>query len=393
MQSFKYLCIDDAGFRRAGSVKAVGKAQAQRELRERGWTLLELDEEVYFQDSSGHTHPLNAEERNRFLMKVSILFSSGLPIVMSLQGAARDEPSHFSDWVDDITKHVESGHPLSEALQAHWAGFSEAEIAQVRLGEKTGALSKVLLRLSESGRHRLERESELKAKLTYPIVQCVVMGGICLLLGAYLGPQLTGLVQSMGGEQPALTRWVTNLLQPQVILTIAVVLSSLCAFIYLSWSTPAGQQIRETLLDRVALLRRLRSEMLSARFCRDLAQLLDCGVDWQRSLKLCTTGSESFDQATEEFRQNLVESDFEAAVAEAEHFSKLLKSLLMVGYETQKIPQLLELQAEMLDESVGRRMDTFLTVLEPMLLMVVGVMVGVVVVASFLPLMSLVVQS
>lgn len=392
MQSFKYLCIDDEGIRRTGSIRARSQREAQRELLDRGWTLLELDRETFFDDSRSTLYALNSEERNRFLLKLSLLFASGVPIVTSLQGTARDEPTHFTEWVESVTSHVEQGHPLSEGLKLNKAGFSEGEIAQVKLGETTGSLSMILQRLAQTGRRRLEKEAELKAKLTYPLVQCVVMGGICLLLGTYLGPQLTGLVESLGGEQPAFTQWVTKLLEPKVVVTMAVVIGGALALLFFSWSTPAGRQVRNTLLDQVPPLRYLQQEILGARFCRDLAQLLDCGMDWQRSLRLCTTGSEAFDSETERFRKNLVETDFEVAVREAEHFSRLLKSLLMVGYETQKVPRLLELQAQLLEESVERRLDLFLSLLEPMLLLVVGLMVGVVVVASFLPLMSLVVQ-
>ena len=238
----------------------------------------------------------------------------------------------------------------------------------------------------------MEREQELKSKLTYPFVQVVVLGAICVLLGAYLGPQLNGLIKGLGVEEPALTRWVTTLLSGKVMWPLVTVTGALIALVGLSWSTPAGRQIRGQLLDSVPLLRGLRHEIVVSRFCRMLAQLLDCGFDWQRSLRLCRTGSEEFDDGTERFRKTLMESDFEEAVQSSTTLTSLLKGLLLVGYEAQKIPQLLELYANMLEESIDRRVDTILTLLEPLLMLVMGGTVGVVVIASFLPVMQLVKQ-
>ena len=335
---------------------------------------------------------LSEHDRCRFLFKLSLLFRSGVPIVESLEAAARDEAKPVSDWIQSVTALVGQGHRISEAIKAKGGGFRGPDIALVRLGEETGRLAMVLERMAESGRRNLDRLAELKAKLTYPLVQLAVLGLLCVLLGAFFGPHLASMVEGLGGTQPALTRWVTFMMSPSVFGTLVAVLTLLTLTAALTWSTPAGRQFRSLLVDSIPLLSALQRELVTVVFCRNLALLLDCGFDWQRSLQLCQTGSETFDNETDLFRTNLSETDLPTAVEQCANFSSLLQSLLLIGYESQRIPEFLALYANTLEDSIRRRVELLLALLEPALLMFMGCLVGIVVVASFLPVMSLVEQ-
>lgn len=390
MQSFRYLCIDDNGQKRNGSLRSSDQRSAQRELYQRGWTILTLGEEQYTDGADFGFHALSATDRQRFLFKLSMLMAAGIPIVSALEGVRREEAERFQDCVDAVSKTVEQGNPLSEALRSSHAGYGEAELALIRMGESTGSLVRVLQSLAAQGRLALEREQELKAKLTYPFVQAIVLGAICVLLGAYMGPQLNTMLSGMGVEQPALTRAVTAVLSKEVLWPLAGCAAAGFIALVLMQASPAGRQIKAQLLEAVPLLKDIHRERTVSRFCRMLAQMLESGFDWQRSLKLSRTGSERFDKSIETMSKTLMEVDFEAAVRDCDEFSRLLKSLLLVGYEAHRIPELLELYAAMMDESVDRRIEFLLSILEPTLLFVMGAMVGVVVVASFLPIMNLV---
>jgi type II secretory pathway component PulF len=395
MQSYKYLCIDDQGIRRRGSIRAVDQRAAQQELLGRGWTLVNLGEQRFLfapPQSEDRIYRLTEQERNRFLLKLSILLRAGIPLVTALISTAQGESEKQAHWTDKVVQHVEGGNPLSQALQLHDVGFAAAAIALVRLGEQTGGLLRVLQRLAEQGRRGMEKKAELKAKLTYPFVQLVIMGILCLLLGAYFGPHLNSMVESLGGSQPALTRWVTKLMSPTVLGTVAGLGCLVSILAALTWSTPAGQQFRGQVIESIPVLRELRWEILTVDFCDNLAHLLSCGFDWQRALELCHTGSQEFDAQTEQFRRDIMDGDFEGAVESSAHFTPLLKSLMLVGYQSQRIPELLQLYSRMLEQSVERRLEMVLKLLEPALLMFLGVGVGVVVIASFLPVMSLVKQ-
>lgn len=355
--------------------------------------MLTLGEESFaFSLPETASQVLTAQDRCRFLFKLSLLFRSGVPIIESLEAAARDEPKPVADWIQDVTALVGQGHRISEAVKAKGGGFADSDVALVRLGEETGRLAMVLERMAESGRRNLDRLAELKAKLTYPLVQLAVLGLLCVLLGAFFGPHLASMVEGLGGTQPALTRWVTFMMSPSVFGTFLAILTLLILTAVLTWSTPAGRQFRSLLLDSIPLLAVLQKELVTVVFCRNLALLLDCGFDWQRSLHLCQTGSENFDEETELFRTRLSESDFPTAVEQCANFSPLLQSLLLIGYESQRIPEFLALYSNTLEDSIRRRVEVLLTLLEPALLLFMGCLVGLVVVASFLPVMSLVEQ-
>lgn len=390
MQSFKYLCIDDQGQKRSGSLRSTDQRAAQRELYQRGWTILTLGEDKFLLSAEDGGLRLSAADRQRFLLKLSMLMEAGIPIVAALEGVQREELPRFRERVEAVSKTVGRGNPLSESLRANGLGFWDSELALVRMGETTGSLVKVLRKLSEQGRRTLEREQELKAKLTYPFVQAMVLAGICLLLGAYLGPQLNHMLSGMGVKQPALTRAVSAILSRDVLWPLAACGLAGLLGIFLLQATPAGRQLKSQILEVIPVVKDIHHMQTISRFGRMLAQMLEAGFDWQRSLGLSRTGVERFDRSIEHMSRTLMEADFESAVMDCEEFSRLLKSLLMVGYEAHKIPELLELHAQMMDEAVDRRVEFALAMLEPALLFAMGGMVGVVVVASFMPIMNLV---
>lgn len=393
MQTFEYLCMDDLGARRRGSLKASDLGAAKLELEGRGWVVLSLGGETFSESSvSPALLKLSLQVHSRICLKLSLLMGSGVSIVDALDAAARDESAEVAGWLSSISARVAGGYALSRALEETPAGLEGPVIALVRLGEETGRLVHLLSEISESTRTRLERIQELKTKLTYPAIQLAVVGSLCVLLGAYLGPQLASVVEGVGGEAPALTRWVTMAFSPTPMAVLFALGLTVLVTAVSTWSTPAGKQARRQVIESIPPLRTIQSEMLLTLFCRSLAMMLESGFDWRKGLALSGTGHQGFDQAVESFGKKLESSDFKEAVAECDVFPKLLKSLLTLGYEVNRTPMFLNIYAEMLEDSVRLRISVLIALLEPLLLCALGLLVGVVVVASFLPIMSLVEQ-
>ena len=392
MQSYRYLCIDDLGERREGTLEVSSSRRAKEELIARGWSILLLDEEDDLLGEDSSSVRLSGDEKCRFLDKFATLFDSGITITESLEAAVRNERREMEAWGVGVARLISEGTSLSEALNRNRAGLSASTVAVIRIGERSGRLVSALRQLALNERQKLEQFLALKARLTYPLVQAVILGLLCLLLGCFLGPELTSLVKGLGGEQPLLTSLVLRLLSGPVVGTFAVILFLGGFSLYLFWTSPAGRHFLDEVTPGMPVLGPIYSEIALVRFCRDLGLLLDCGFDWQRSLKLCLTGSNSFDEGTDHFRDNLNSVAFEDAVEQNGNFPRLLKALLITGYEAQKIPQFLELYASMLEESLSRRVELAVALVEPLLLVTVGSMVGLVVVASFLPILSLVHQ-
>ena len=391
VRNFRYRCIDDQGQRREGSISAADARAAERELRDRGWTLLSLDGETAAYPMAPAGVALSAVERARFLLKLSLLLDAGLPILASLDSSAKEEPAHLADWIGQVSSTVSGGHPLSEAMARQRAGFDSSTIAVVRLGEQTGALSTLLRQLAADSRRELDRASELKAKMVYPAVQLVVASLLCVLLGAFMGPRLMEILGSLGEEQPLLTRIVMSALSPSVMGPLGLLVLGATMVVGLSWSNPTGKTLRLRVVEQIPPLQRVRREFAMVRFCRSLAMMLECGFNWQHSLALLeNVDDDPLASTIKLFRERLSEGDLPDALGQIEEFPPLFCSLLLSGYESNSISPFLLLYADMLDEALQRRIGALLTLLEPLLLLVMGLVVGVIVIASFMPILNLV---
>jgi general secretion pathway protein F len=391
MKNFRYRCIDDKGQRREGSISATDPRAAERELRDRGWTLLSLDGETAASPAAPARVSLSGVERARFLLKLSLLLDAGLPILSSLESSAQDEPAHLADWIGKVSATVSGGHPLSEAMARQPVGFDSSTIAVVRLGEQTGTLSSLLRQLAVDSQRELDRASELKAKMVYPAVQLVVASLLCVLMGAFMGPRLMEILSSLGEDQPVLTRLVMRALSPSVMGPLGFLVLGCAVVIGLSWSTPAGKTLRLRLVEQIPPLQRLRREFALVRFCRSLAMMLECGFNWQHTLALLESADDDpLGPAIKLFRERLSEGDLPDALGGIDEFPPLFCSLLLSGYESNSISPFLLLYANMLDEALQRRIVALLTLLEPLLLLVMGLVVGVIVIASFMPILNLV---
>lgn len=392
MKLYRYLCIDHKEQRCKGTLKAVSSAAAQRELVARGWVLLSLDEEEFAPAITGlvsRPKPLSAQLRNRFFLQFSVLFGSGIPIVRALELAAGRETEE-QHWIDPVLASIEQGQSLSSALDQQQLGFEASTIALLKLGEESGQLVDVLERLADRGTESMDRRAELKAKLTYPLVQFIVLVFLCLLLATFMGPRLSDMVSGLGGQQPLLTLWVLRVLSFPVMATLGALALGITVLAFLSWSTPAGKEMRELIAESLPIAGEIRQQLLLASFCQSLAPLIDYGFGWDQSLKMCLSGSEKFDQGIEKFRQELLNSDLTEAVARTDEFPAMMKSFLLSGLESSKVPELLKLYAEILEDRCRHKIEALLALLEPTILISLGSMVGIVVIAAFLPILSLV---
>jgi type II secretory pathway component PulF len=231
----------------------------------------------------------------------------------------------------------------------------------------------------------------MRSKMIYPVVQLVVASLLCFLLGTFMGPRLMSILSSLGEEQPPLTRLVSTILSPNNVVLVSCLIFAAAATLVYGWKTPAGRQFFLSLIDRTPGLRGLRRDFALVRFCRSLALMLECGFTWQHSLSLCeSVEDDPLNPAIQRFREQLSEGDLPVALSGLEEFPPLFHSLLLSGYESNKVTPFLLLFANILDEKLQRRTATFLTLLEPLLLAAMGLVVGLIVIASFLPILNLV---
>ncbi|MGE0489297.1 MAG: type II secretion system F family protein [Vulcanimicrobiota bacterium] len=399
MQSFHYRCQDQAGEVRDGLVDARSELAAREILLARGWTVVRL-KSVQGAPSLAprpspdpeptSSRPLALKDRSLLYLKLSVLTQSGVHILDALEVAARGEHPSLAELYEKLAIQVASGHYLSAAM-ARSGVFPESQVSLIRLGEESGKLVGVLSRLATACREQQRRRDQLVSSLTYPLFLLGAVGSMVLLLVGYLVPRVNALIANMGLEMPAFTRLVVGLFEPHRLVTALVVGLLVLALALAAWFSPAGPALRHKLLFESAL-RPLVARLLLIDFARNLALLLEVGFDWDRAVVLSKSGWEGFDRHLDRFRSDLKNHDLPGAIAGCELFPPVLKGLLETGYESNRIGPFLTLYANLADEEFQLLVEQFFQLFEPLVLLILGAIVGAIVTASFLPMMAMLTQ-
>ncbi|MCA9791742.1 MAG: type II secretion system F family protein [Candidatus Eremiobacteraeota bacterium] len=399
MQSFHYRCQDQTGEVRDGLVDAKSELVARETLQARGWKVVKLKSVQGAPTLSARPspdpepppgRPLALKDRSLLYLKLSVLTQSGVHILEALEVAARGERPAVAELYDRMATLVASGHYLSQAM-ARSEAFPESQVSLIRLGEESGKLVGVLARLATTCREQQRRRDQLVASLTYPLFLLGAVGSMILLLVGYLVPRVNALIANMGLEMPAFTRVVVGLFEPHR-LAVALIFGLLMSALALAaWFSPVGPALRHKLLFE-SPLKPVAARLLLIDFARNLALLLEVGFDWDRAVVLSKSGFEGFDRHLDRFRSDLKNHDLPRAIAACELFPPVLKGLLETGYESNRIGQFLTLYANLADEEFQLLVEQFFQLFEPLVLLILGAIVGAIVTASFLPMMAMLTQ-
>lgn len=399
MQSFHYRCQDPSGEVRDGLVDARSELAAREILQARGWKVVRLKSVQGAPTLSPRPSPapdpapgppLSLKDRSLLYLKLSVLTQSGVHILDALEVAARGERPALAELYDGLARLVASGHYLSAAM-ARSGAFPESQVSLIRLGEESGKLVGVLARLATTCREQQRRRDQLVSSLTYPLFLLGAVGSMVLLLVGYLVPRVNSLIANMGLEMPAFTRLVVGLFEPERLVLALVVGLLVLALVAAAWFSPAGPALRHKLLFETPL-RPVTARLLLIDFARNLALLLEVGFDWDRALVLSKSGWEGFDRHLDQFRNDLKNHDLPRAIAGCELFPPVLKGLLETGYESNRIGTFLTLYANLADEEFQLLVEQFFQLFEPLVLLILGAIVGAIVTASFLPMMAMLTQ-
>ncbi len=411
MPEFVWRAATAAGKVEEGRLSAASSAAVQRQLREQGLTPLRIDDaasanvqSVKVKGGAGlpapsrgrqAKGPVNAADVHALTSELAIMLRAGLALDNALRVLIdmSHKPS-VAALVQGILDAVKGGVPLSRALTAHRALFGDFYINMVRSGEVSGQMSAVLDRLVEHmERQRALRDSVISATI-YP---AILLGVAVLSLVAMLGfvvPQFEKLFTDMGDALPLPTRIVMELghgfRHYGLFIAIVVVAG---AFLLLRWlQSPAGQQWWQARLLRLPLMGPLALKYQLTLFSRSLGTLLGNGVPMLTALHIATetVGNMVLQQALAKVAPIVKEGGkMVQAISVTGIFEPLAVNLIRVGEETGRVgPMMLEL-SNILNREVETGIKRLLTLVEPVLILVLGVLIATIIVSILLGILSI----
>lgn len=395
MASFSYRAVNAQGESFSGSIVAERIELASRELKSQGLTLLSLQpEQQGSRPAGGSISTAGSEEVLSFTRELSVLLRAGLPIDRALK-VMIDMASSTSmrDLLSELLASVKAGKGLSQALVAYPAVFSNFYVNMVRSGEASGHLDSVLERLADYLANAKAVRSSVKSAMIYPAILLVVavlsIGGMLM----FVIPQFESLFNDMGDALPGMTRVVLNaaefLQSYGWILAVALVLVFLFLRNYLR--SEAGRQKMDGRLLELPLLGDIVFKYEMSMFAKTVGTLLGNGVSLLQAISIAV---ETVDNSYVKSHLLVLEpavkrgQRMSVALSEAGVFSPLVVQMVRVGEESGSLDSMMLELAQVYDEEVQAGVKRSLTLLEPVLILTMGVVIAAIILAILMGIMS-----
>ncbi|GAB4240812.1 MAG: type II secretion system F family protein [Candidatus Methylacidiphilales bacterium] len=413
MPTFAYTAVDSKGQQKTGSVQAANASEATAMIKQQGLFPTNIAEAAAGAAQGGAAVPGAAKSRGFslfgggsvkgktlmvFTRQLATLIDAGLPLLRSLRVLTKQEKNAtLLRTMNELADAVESGSTFSEGLAQHPKIFNRLYVNMVKAGELGGVLEIVLNRLAEFQEKSQRIKSKVISAMVYPIVVLVIAVGILAFLMLFIVPKFEAIFDDMlgGKELPALTQAVigfSRFVQDYYLIiggAIFVLWIGLKAF----QKTASGA----VALDRFKLSMPLFGDLLKktaiARFSRTLGTLVSSGVPILQALTITkeTAGNQVISDAIAKVHESVKEGEPMVIPLEASGlFPPLVVSMIQVGEETGQLPDMLTKVADVYEEEVDVTVTSLTSLLEPIMIVFLAVVVGIIVIALFLPLISII---
>ncbi len=417
MARYKFTALDARGKEVHGEIEADSQAAAVARIREKQYFPTKVEElaaggAAPAAKKSGGKGALQielklpkflqgrvkAKQLTAFTRQMSTLINAGLPLMRALRVLQRQEKNPaLRDAVLQMAESIESGSTFAEALAAHPKIFDRLFVNMVKAGEVGGVLDVVMARLAEFQEKAEKIKGKVKSAMTYPIVVLVMALSILGFLMTYIVPKFADIFGDlMGGKgMPFLTQMVMNASSTMVNrfpLVLAAIVA-LVVVIKLLAKTDKGRYGLDQFKLHAPVFGTLISKNSISRFTRTLGTLMGAGVPVLQALNIVkeTVGNEVIARAVTTIHDAVKEGENMAPpIAASKVFPPMVVSMVEVGEETGALPDMLMKIADSYDDDVDNAVAAMTSIIEPLLIIFLAVVVGTIVIALFMPLVSII---
>lgn len=404
MPTFYYEALDKGGKQVRGSIEASNEDTIVEKLRGMGYYPLKV---VMQKKKAGDMdllalpglrnifHRVKLKHVMTFTRQLATLIDAGLPIIRSLAILSEQvESVVFKDIIHSISKDIEGGGSLSDAMAKHPKAFDGLYVNMVRAGEIGGVLEAVLNKVAEFLEKRQALIGKVKSAMMYPVVVMTLAIGIVAFILIKIIPKFQDIFQQLGAELPGLTMMLIHMSNALINYTGWVILGIVAIYFIFARinKTREGKFIFDKMKMRMPVLGELLKKVAIVRFAGTLATLITSGVPILQALDIVrdTSGNEVISRAMEKVYQSVKDGEtINEPLRESKVFPPLVCHMVAVGEETGAIDHMLTKVAEAYEREVDDTVNALTSILEPLLIVFLGVIVGVIVVALYLPLFSL----
>ena len=395
MPIFAYTARETASGREIrNSVEALSEQAAIAALLNRNLLVVEIKEKMA---KRGQTKggKVQLADLVMFTRQLATMIDAGIAIVQSLQALADQTPNKvMRDTIRDVCSRVEAGESFSEALTRHPKSFNRLYVSMVGAGEKGGLLAEILARLATYLENTSRLRKKVKMALMYPTVVTVVAISITIFLLVRVIPTFKEVYQGFGAKLPAPTEFLIGL--SEIVQHYLLYLAILAGAGVWGWlyfiTTKQGREFWDTQRIKLPIFGSIAHKICLARFTRTLASLVRSGVPILEVLQIVsqTVGNVVMEKAIKASAADIERGEgISAALAKHPVFPTMIVRMMSAGEQTGNIDNMLERVSDFLDEEIESTLSGLMSLIEPLLIVFLGVVIGGMVICMFLPIFNL----
>lgn len=398
MAKFKYVARDQSGGKIEDVIEAANQAAATAALRRMRFTVLSMKpvKPGIFNISLTKPRPhAKSADLVIFTRQFATMVEAGLAVVEILDILLEqiDDPG-FKIVIEELRSDVRGGSDLSTSLSKYPKVFSQLYVNMIRAGEASGELDSILKRLAGYLEKSEALKRKIKSAMTYPMVSLTLVFGITIFLLVYIVPQFVEIFDKMGAEVPLPTRIVMGM---STALTSQwyLIMAAIAGFIVLtvvSRKSQRGRYLWDACFLKMPIFGELIQKIAISRFAQTFATMLRSGVPMLGSLEIVatTSGNSVVEEAVLASREAVRQGESLATpLGECPVFPAMVVRMVAVGEKTGSVESLLEKVAEFYDEQVDAAVESLTSVIEPVMIGVMGILVGGIVIAIFVPIFQM----
>ncbi len=398
MPKFKYAARDSSGKKIEDEIVAKSQAAAMQQLRRNGLSILSVSEvkKSLFGGSLFKPRPRVAgDDLVIFTRQFATMVEAGLPVVeiLDILLEQTDDPG-FKLVVSDVRSSVRSGTDLSSAMAKYPKVFTPLYVNLIRAGEVSGDLDVILKRLASYLEKNLSLKRKIKSAMMYPTVSLGMVILITIGLLVFIVPMFQDIFNQLGAELPLPTRIVLaisdTLLNNWYYVIGAIIL--IFVLLYLFRKSPRGRYLLDSWRIRAPIVGDLFRKVAISRFSRTFSTMLKSGVPMLGSLDIVasTAGNGVVEEAITASREAVRQGESLATpLSESPVFPPMVVRMISIGERTGALETLLEKVADFYDEQVDTAVEAMTSIIEPVMIVIMGILVGGIVIAIFLPILNM----
>jgi type IV pilus assembly protein PilC len=404
MARFRYVARDQSGKQVSRTIEGANREEVASALRAQNLQVVSMTEErpaaagrsIWTMSFGGAPRArIGGEGLAIFTRQFSTMFGAGIPVLECLDILEEQaEDPGFKLVVHQLVEDVRSGTDLSASLAKHPRVFDRIYVNMVRAGEASGQLDTILNRLAAYMESTEQLKREIKAAMTYPVVSLVLIFGITIFLLVFIIPKFKDIFIHLKVELPLPTKITLALSSAVINYWLTILMVGVGAFLLLKWykSTEQGGYTVDVVKLKIPIFGELFQKIALSRFTKTFATLLRAGVPMLGALEIvaATAGNRVVERAVNAARDSIRQGEPVAKpLADSPVFPPMVVRMISIGERSGALEQLLEKISEFYDQQVEFMVESLTSMIEPLMIGVMGVLVGGIVLSIFLPIFKI----